>query len=479
MILRYICKLLAAGICFVLIAFGIISLYFYYQEKPKADIRLPALPIVLSETRLLVIAPHCDDETLGCAGIMHDVLAGGGQVKVVVMTNGDGFTLAVKEQFHRLFLTSSDYIQSGYDRQAETYHALLCLGLLENQLEFLGYPDRGLRALWADNWDSSQPYRSRYTYSDHSPYTNSYQQNAPYAGEAVLDNLGQVIRDFKPTLILSPHPADEHQDHSATWAFVAAAFVRFIDSGISPKPALYTYLVHRGDFPIPHGYRTEEVLLPPRPLQSAYNQWKTYVIDAGTEYIKEQSVKAYVSQLRVPIMSSLLNSFIRKNELFEEVLIPVVKQEVTAVELSDLNAWRNKEPILITARGVNPIGVLEHTANIIDIKGALQDKTIWLRFKIPDFATTHVRYDVSIVEFSVRQNKLQREKKQFYFSAVATNLLPDNIIRFQDDVIIKIPYPQQGLPEYFFIQVLTKDRLGAVSNQTVWQPVLLQHALEY
>ncbi|HWR45988.1 PIG-L family deacetylase [Sporomusa sp.] len=475
MILRYVYKLLAVLICFVLVLFGINSLYFYYQEKPEADIPLPSLPIVLNETRLLVIAPHCDDETLGCAGIIRDVLAGGGQVMVVIMTNGDGFTFAAKEQFHRLFLTSSDYIRSGYARQDETFHALRWLGLTEKQIIFLGYPDRGLRAIWADNWNSSQPYRSRYTDSDHSPYNNSYQKEAPYAGEGVLANLGQVMSEFKPTLILSPHPADEHPDHSATWAFVAASFVRLSNSGMSPKPELYTYLVHRGDFPIPHGYRPEEVLLPPRPLQQSHNdQWKTYVLDSDNEYIKEQSIREYVSQLRVPIMSSLLNSFIRKNELFEEVHIPAVKQELSAVDLSSLDAWQNQEPILVTSRGVNPLGALEYRANIVDIEGATQNKTMWLRFHVPDFLKKRMRYHVSIVEFRILQSKLQREKKEFFFSAVDTNLPLDNIIRSQDDVIIKIPYPPQGLPDYFFIQVLTKDKFGAVSNHTVWQPAWIQ-----
>lgn len=50
----------------------------------------------------------------------------------------------------------------------------------------------------------------------------------------------------------------------------------------------------------------------------------------------------------------------------------------------------------------------------------------------------------------------------------------DDIIRCQDDVVSKLPYPPQGLPDYFFIQILTKDIFGAISNHTVWQPALIE-----
>lgn|GEM_PF-746570 len=475
--MRYIYKLFAALTCFVLILCGASSLYFYYQEKPDADIQLPLLSIVLPETRLIVIAPHSDDETLGCGGIIRDVLAAGGQVMVVVMTNGDSFTVAAEEQFHRPAVNSADYIQLGHVRQSETLRALKRLGLSEDKVVFFGFPDHGLSALWAENWNVRQPYLSKYTASNHSPYNNSYQQGVPYAGQAVLANLGQVMSNFNPTLILAPHPDDEHSDHAATWTFVAASFIGLSDKEISPKPELYTYLVHRGSFPIPHGYRRDEVLLPPRPLLQSYNsQWMTYDIDAAAESIKEQAIKEYASQLRVPIMSSLLNSFIRKNELFAKVDIPLINHEQSAVDLTSLATWNNQEPILVPSRGVKLLDVLEPRAKIVNVSAVSQHKNIWLRFHIPDFLSNKMWYNVSVVTFRIQQIERQREKQEFYFSAVDTNLPLDNIRRFQDDVIIKLPHSPQGLPDYFFVQILTKDGFGVVCHHTVWQPARIRHS---
>ena len=49
----------------------------------------PALQAFLAEQRLLVMAPHADDEVAGAAGLMHRVKQAGGKVYVVVMSIGD------------------------------------------------------------------------------------------------------------------------------------------------------------------------------------------------------------------------------------------------------------------------------------------------------------------------------------------------------------------------------------------------------
>ncbi|WP_378957181.1 PIG-L deacetylase family protein [Pelosinus sp. sgz500959] len=469
-------KIIYIIISLCLIIFYVDYNFFYFQEKPDINVKLPSLILNNKQTRLLVFAPHCDDETLGCAGVIQDVLKSGGQVLIVFITNGDGFTIATKEQFHRLFLTSEDYINSGYSRQIEASNALRILGVTENQAIFLGYPDRGLKTIWNDYWSISQPFRSRYTNSDHSPYTNTYQPNTPYVGEAVLENIEQIMLQFQPNLILAPHPADEHSDHATAWAFIATAYLKLTIGSQLPEAKFFTYLIHRDDFPIPHGYKNEALLLPPKPLYEADpKKWYTYQLNSDNQTIKEQSLKEYVSQLRVPIMSSLLYSFIRKNELFEEIYIPVLNEKTPNTDLSSIEAWFNQEPILFNPKGVNRLGALERKAKVVSIECYIKNNRIWLHYNIPEFSRKKNQYQVSIIEFRLQGNKLNRQKKVYNFSTGDTSLSEEDIIRMQDDVIIRLPNSQPLLPDFLFIQVDTKDKAGSLIDHTVWQPVRLQY----
>nr|WP_169717895.1 PIG-L family deacetylase [Sporomusa silvacetica] len=465
-------------VCIGLLFFGIYQIYFYYQEKPEVNVALPSISLVPDQTRMLVIAPHCDDEVLGCAGTIQEVIGAGGQVMVVTMTNGDGFTFAVEEQVHQIFLTRDDYIQSGYARQNELLRALHRLGMDEKQIAFLGYPDRGLRALWTDYWDKGQPYQSRYTGKDHSPYSNSYQPNTPYAGEAVMDDLEAIIREFKPNVIFSPHPADEHPDHAATWSFISAVVTKVANNGILPKPKLYTYLVHRGDFPIPHGYSPEAALLPPKPLYyySYSRQWQVYTLTSEQESIKENALNEYVSQLRVPIMSSLLRSFIRRNELFEEVDIPAAVSQTSDLELAEINTWENQQPILVYPKSVSVLGALARQARVEALACAVQDTSLWFRFYIPGFSEHHNQYQVLVISFQLNKGTLTRAKRTFSFSTSSTDVVQENIKRLNEDVIIKIPFADQELPDYFLIQILTKDRWGVTIDHTAWQQIQIKHS---
>lgn len=464
--------LIAAGI--VCLLSGVGYLFFYYQERPDYNILLESMPPVEQQTKLLVIAPHCDDEAIGCAGVIHDVVQAGGQVAVVIMTNGDGFTFATEEQLRRFALTSADYIHSGYIRQKESVQALQLLGVPEGRVFSLGYPDRGLNAIWSDYWDADKPYTSHFTGKDHSPYSNSYQPNAAYSGQVVVNSLEKILDDFQPTLILLPHPRDEHHDHSAAWAFaVSAIAARYGNGGTDGWPKIYTYLVHRGDFPIPHGYKPQAPLLPPRPLANT-SRWYTYKLDGDIENLKERAIKEYASQIRVPIMSKLLYSFIRNNELFEKVAIPRLEQAGPGLKLAGPDAWRDREPVLMNPVGVNLLGALEREARLASVYSCLQGDAVWLRFHIPDFMERHNRYHVSVIQFHRDGTQLARATQAFYFTAQDTDLRPDEMSRSRDDAIVTLSFNHQDVPDFFFIQVMTTDKLGAVIDQTVWQPVIIR-----
>ena len=88
--------------------------------------------------RVLVIAPHPDDETLGPGILLSRLAKKGAQVRVVVMTNGDGFTDALAISYHELKPRREDYLKFGYTRQKETLAAMGLLGIPESDVTFLG-----------------------------------------------------------------------------------------------------------------------------------------------------------------------------------------------------------------------------------------------------------------------------------------------------------------------------------------------------
>src|SRR5213592_3128523 len=114
---------------------------------PEAE-AIPFEPQDLRGERLLVLAPHPDDEVIGCGGLVALHLREGREVRVVVATDG---------------AEAGDTAR----REAESRAALASLG--GASIEFLRFPDRRL----ADAGD-------------------------------LPDRLDVILRDFKPDLIAVP-----------------------------------------------------------------------------------------------------------------------------------------------------------------------------------------------------------------------------------------------------------------------------------
>jgi len=190
--------------------------------------------------RLLVVAPHPDDETLAAAGLIQRVLAQRGHVRVVVLTSGDGYSLAAREYFRRATLSRKDLLRFGSIRMAEARQAAQRLGMDPRDVVFLGFPDRCLMGLLLSG--SAQ---SRYTGADAVPYPECLRPGAPYTRQALEEQLHTAIADFRPTLVLFPSAGDGHPDHRA-----AHYLTRDVLGGISREetggapPRLLTYLVH-------------------------------------------------------------------------------------------------------------------------------------------------------------------------------------------------------------------------------------------
>lgn len=138
---------------------------------------------------VLVIAPHPDDEIIGCGGTVGLRVERGERVAVAFLTSGE------------LGLKQFPAAKACRIREREAKLAAKILGL--GPLFFLRQPD--------------------WTLGDH----------AASAGEA----LSEVLNREKPRVIYLPHPNDGHPDHRAALPIVRAALKNFA----GPRPRLLGY----------------------------------------------------------------------------------------------------------------------------------------------------------------------------------------------------------------------------------------------
>src|SRR3954462_3790571 len=230
-------------------------------QPPKPAPPPPVLEVAAG-TRLLVIAPHPDDEVLGAGGLMQRVKATGGTVRVVFLTHGDGYPEGVKEEDHVEAPTANDYLGYGKQRRREAHAALVRLGLADAFQTFLGFPDGGLCKLTRAYWSERRgAYRSPYTRLNRPGKPRIVGPGTEYRGEDLAQELAQIIGDFRPTLILVPRKEDQHADHCAAWFFLADAItaVRRVHADYSVD--VLTYVVHFYGWP----FDDEEQRLPPPP----------------------------------------------------------------------------------------------------------------------------------------------------------------------------------------------------------------------
>lgn len=85
---------------------------------------------------MLVIAPHPDDEVIGCAGVILQALEAQKRVTVVILTNGDGHVAltAVVAKKEREQLTAEDFMKACALRQGHSIAAMKRLGVPREDL---------------------------------------------------------------------------------------------------------------------------------------------------------------------------------------------------------------------------------------------------------------------------------------------------------------------------------------------------------
>lgn len=242
-----------AGICF-----WFLYAWFNRVLPQRAVGFLSDLPAPQKGEVILVFTPHPDDETIAAGGYIISAVNAGAEVWITLVTDGN-------------------YRGQELKRYSEFKKATGILGVPEDHLFFLGYPDHKLK-----EQDLNQ----------------------------VQTRFEEIIATVRPQIIVAPCAFDHHPDHKTTGEIVEKIWR-------GSNLTLYQFLVHHNLFPDPKGLEPQLYLLPPARMLSF--GWEKFMLDDELEAQKLSAVLQYQTQLhdkRNPLLRGLLLGMVKKNELF-------------------------------------------------------------------------------------------------------------------------------------------------------------------
>ena len=178
------------------------------------DLAVP-VPAFTSRSRLLLFAPHPDDESLACSILLQRAVHAGAVVRVVYVTDGDDNPWPQRVLERKWRLNATDRRRWGRLRRTEALAALRVLGVNGSAARFLALPDQKLTAVLTCGCQSA------------------------------LERFVGIIADWEPTDLLMPSICDTHPDHSAL-----AVMLRLVlsESFLAPmargQMAVWSYVVH-------------------------------------------------------------------------------------------------------------------------------------------------------------------------------------------------------------------------------------------
>ena len=159
----------------------------------------------IAQSPVVMVAPHPDDETLGCGGAIALLRSLNCHVHVIVMSDG---TLSHPR--------SRKYPAAKLKalRESETIEALSILGIESKNVDFLGLQDGSI-----------------------STYYSQERTNA-------ITTCCEKLIEIAPQTIFLPWRYDPHPDHRGTWSLINTAL-----SCVSLKPRIIEYPIWDWDLP--------------------------------------------------------------------------------------------------------------------------------------------------------------------------------------------------------------------------------------
>ena len=168
--------------------------------------------------KVLVVAPHPDDESLGTGGLLQRAFAKKIPVRIVFATSGENNPWAQRYWERRWRISTDDRARWGQRRREEAINAIRTLGGEPGSAKFLNLPDLGTTDLLMQG------------------------------GAELPVLLSDELQEWEPTMAFIPTMLDAHPDHSALSTALSMAF----DSVEGSSIRAWEYLVHRPHVPIGH-----------------------------------------------------------------------------------------------------------------------------------------------------------------------------------------------------------------------------------
>ncbi|MCX5657256.1 MAG: PIG-L family deacetylase [Candidatus Omnitrophica bacterium] len=319
--------------CRISLLFTLIGLFFL---PLCSAVEVSPLPEFSKDDKVLILAPHPDDEAIGTGGVIQRALKVGAKVKVCCFTNGDHNEVAFIVYEKRFTIRQREFIHMGEVRRKETIKALTFLGLNREDIIFLGYPDFGTMEILTKYWGNDKPFRGLLTRISHVPYAECLSPGAPYAGKSILRDLEDILLYYKPNKIFVSHPTDKNRDHRSLYLFLNIALWD-LDKKID-RPEVYPYIIHVIGWPKPHGYHPELGLFPPDKLINNEISWRKLDLTDEEIKVKNEIINFYQSQIKAD--PPYLFTFARKNELFGDYSVIDLEDTPTGEEIN----WYDVSP---------------------------------------------------------------------------------------------------------------------------------------
>jgi LmbE family N-acetylglucosaminyl deacetylase len=188
---------------------------------------------------ILIVSPHPDDDVIIASGIVQRAVQRGEIVHIVYVTNGD---------FHGVSIAPT--------REDEAVNGQAFLGVPENRLVFLGYPDGYLNTIRVGYTTGGSAYLTpnnvQATYATRGLGLTDYHRYrfgtaGPYNWPTMVGDLADIISSTRPTHIFTTSQWDTHSDHSSVYHLVVQATSNAITANPGYNPTIHKTTVWPGD----------------------------------------------------------------------------------------------------------------------------------------------------------------------------------------------------------------------------------------